>query len=233
MNKLNVSALFLISLFAIMSINDYAQDCSGYYFLQNNKTIERTIYDKDGKPKGKSVIKVSNVASAGNAVSATINSQSFDKNGKAGATSTNTIKCADGMLMMDMKMNLPKGPQKQETSGSAEVSNFYIEYPANLNVGDALKDASFTMASNVSGMEQTTDMLTSNRKVVAKEAITSAAGTWDCYKITFTSKVTTKMKTLNMNMPAVNIEGTEWFCPGFGIVKTESKGGSTLITSIQ
>jgi hypothetical protein len=31
----------------------------------------------------------------------------------------------------------------------------------------------------------------------------------------------------------VNIEGTEWFAPGFGIVKTESKHGSTAITSIK
>jgi hypothetical protein len=233
MKKFNIVCLsmLLVSVFCTSYI--HAQDCSGYYFLQNNKTIERTTYDKDGKPRGKTVIKVSNVASAGTAVSAVINSETFDKNGKAGATATNNVKCADGMLMMDMKMSLPKGSQKQEASGSAEVTGFYIEYPASLNVGDALKDATFTMNSNTAGMDQTTDMLTSNRKVVAKETITSPAGSWECYKITFTSKVTTKMKNLNMNMPAVNIEGTEWFCPGFGIVKTESKGGSTLITSIQ
>lgn len=30
-----------------------------------------------------------------------------------------------------------------------------------------------------------------------------------------------------------NIEGTEWFAPGFGIVKTESKHGRTAITAIK
>jgi hypothetical protein len=36
---------------------------------------------------------------------------------------------------------------------------------------------------------------------------------------------------MGMSIP-VNIEGTEWFCPGFGIVKTETKYGTTLVTSI-
>ena len=28
-------------------------------------------------------------------------------------------------------------------------------------------------------------------------------------------------------------EGTEWFAPGFGVVKTEGKHGGTAITSIK
>ena len=31
----------------------------------------------------------------------------------------------------------------------------------------------------------------------------------------------------------VSTDVTEWFAPGFGIVKTESKGGGTAITAIR
>ena len=30
-----------------------------------------------------------------------------------------------------------------------------------------------------------------------------------------------------------NLDGTEWFAPGFGVVKSDSKNGSTVITSIK
>jgi hypothetical protein len=41
-----------------------------------------------------------------------------------------------------------------------------------------------------------------------------------------------KIKTMGIGMP-MNIEGTEWFAPGFGVVKTQSKQGGTEIVSIK
>ncbi len=73
-------------------------------------------------------------------------------------------------------------------------------------------------------------MQVTNRKVQAKETVTTSAGTWDCYKITNSTKM--KIKTMGIGMP-MNIENTEWFAPGFGVVKTESKSGGTAITAIR
>ena len=69
-----------------------------------------------------------------------------------------------------------------------------------------------------------------NRSVQAKEKVTSPAGNWDAFKITYHSKI--KMKIAGIGIP-VNTEVTEWYVPDFGIVKTESKYGSTLITAIK
>jgi hypothetical protein len=99
-----------------------------------------------------------------------------------------------------------------------------------MKVGDDLKDATLDMTIDNSGMKQTVNMVTSNRKVEAKESITTTAGTWDCFKISYKSKIT--IKTMGMGIP-FNIEGFEWFAPGFGIVKTESKHGGTAITAIK
>jgi hypothetical protein len=111
-----------------------------------------------------------------------------------------------------------------------KADKIYIEYPANMKVGDHLKDATLDMNIDNQGMKQNVNMVTTDRTVVGKESITTSAGTWDCYKITFNSKIT--IKTMGIGMP-FNFEGTEWFAPGFGIVKTESKHGGTAITAIK
>ena len=87
-----------------------------------------------------------------------------------------------------------------------------------------------TMEVNNNGMQQTLTMNVTNRKVEGKESITTPAGTWDCFKITSKSKIHMKMGPIGVPM---NFDSTEWFAPGFGVVKTESKHGETLITSVK
>jgi hypothetical protein len=71
----------------------------------------------------------------------------------------------------------------------------------------------------------------SNRKVEAVENLTTPAGTFECYKISF--DVATKM------MINVKSKGVEWFAKGIGMVKNEtydSNGkllGSNVLTSIK
>jgi hypothetical protein len=79
-------------------------------------------------------------------------------------------------------------------------------------------------------MKQSIDMRVSNRKVQGKEKITTTAGSWDCFKITNTTKM--KIKTMGIGIP-MNSDVTEWFAPGFGVVKSESKAGGTAITAIR
>ena len=205
----------------------FSQTCETYYFLQNNKTIEMTIYNKKGEANGKQVYTVSNVQTSGDDVTARLNSEMFDKNGKSIVKAVNEIKCRAGVMMMDMKMNMPQA--QQATDVNATASNVYIEYPPTMKEGDNLKDATMQIDVDNKGMKQTLDMQVINRKVQGKESITTTAGTWDCYKITNTTKM--KIKTMGIGIP-VNTEVTEWFAPGFGVVKSESKSGGTAITAI-
>jgi hypothetical protein len=74
-----------------------------------------------------------------------------------------------------------------------------------------------------------------NRKVDSKESITTPAGTWEAYVISYEGNMRTKMGPIGIPF---NFTAKEWFVPGIGIVKTEtySKGklaGSTMITSIK
>ena len=111
----------------------------------------------------------------------------------------------------------------------AKAQSFYVEYPAMMKVGDNLKDASMEMTMDNKGMQQTMSMTVTNRKVEGQEKITTPAGSWDCFKITNHTKVVTKV--MGMGIP-INMDLTEWYAPGFGVVKSQSKYGGTEITAI-
>lgn len=208
----------------------FSQNCGGYYYLQNNKTIEMTITNKKGKETGKLVYEILNVGKQGNATTATINSEMFDKNGKSISKATNNVQCENGILMMDMKMFIPSAQQEQMGDVSATGTVSYIEYPARMKEGDDLRDASFsTDFKSKSGLGGHISIDMTNRKVEGKEDVTTPAGTWNCYKISYHSKMVFKM---GIGIP-MNSNVTEWYAPGFGVVKTESNGGATEITSIK
>lgn len=68
------------------------------------------------------------------------------------------------------------------------------------------------------------------------EKITTPAGSWDAYKITYNGLFRMQMAGIGIPM---NMQVTEWFVPGFGVVKTETYSkngklmGSSLLTSLK
>jgi hypothetical protein len=209
----------------------HAQDCSGYYFLKEKNIVEVSLYNKKGDDSGKHIYTVTSVANTGSGASSTLNSEIFNKDGKSTAKAVESIECKGGVMMLDMKMNmnLSDAQQKQYSKSTVTGDKIYIEYPSAMKVGDDLKDANMVLNMMNNGMEQTVEVNITKRKVIAKESVTSAAGTWDCFKITFNTK--TKVTVMNIGIP-ISFDVTEWYCPGFGQVKTESKHGSSLVTSV-
>jgi hypothetical protein len=220
----------LALLCSLLTVYSVAQDCKTFYYLQNNKTIEMTIYNKKGDENGKQVYTVSGVSNSGDATTGNINSEMFDKKGKSIGKAKGTIQCKGGIMMVDMKMNLAPQQQEQFANTNAKAENIYMEYPSSMKVGDQLKDANMDLEIDNNGMKQSVKMVVNERSVEGKESVTTTAGTWECFKISYKSKIT--IKTMGIGIP-INIEGTEWFAPGFGIVKTESKHGGTAITAIK
>lgn len=223
--------LFLILIFFVCIPGAQSQDCSGYYFMQNNKTIEMTIYNKKGDQAAKQVYSVTNVSNSTGSITADLATEMFDKKGNSVAKGASKIMCVGGVMMIDMKLSLPLQQTEQMTEANVKADNIFIEYPASMNVGDQLKNATMNIdIDNGSGLKQSINMEVTDRKVEGKEKITTPAGSWDCYKIAYKSK--TRIKTMGIGIP-MNVEGAEWFAPGFGVVKTESKQGKTEITSIK
>ena len=213
----------------VIVVNTHAQNCLSYYYMQAKKNITMTIYNKKGEENGKMIYTVAEVSGSGSNAAATVNTEMFDKKGKSTVKTTNNIKCENGVMMMDLKMMMPQQQVEQFKNASATASNVYLEYPAAMNAGDQLKDGAFNMDIDNNGLKQSISMNITDRKVESKESVTTPAGTWDCYKISYKAKM--NIKTMGIGMP-LNFDGTEWFAPGFGVVKTESKNGSTAITAI-
>jgi hypothetical protein len=220
-----------ITAFVCAITGTHAQNCSKYLLLQNNKRIEMTIYNKKDKENGKQVWNVSNLKTAGSSTTAHISTEFFDDKGKSINKGESEIKCSNGMLMMNMKMMLNEAQLKQMDNATINASGEFLEYPAAMKEGDNLKDGNFKMNYKMNGgMETNMEINVTRRVVGATESITSPAGTWNCVKITSHQKLVTKIAGIGIPM---NMDVTEWFAPGVGVIKTQSKYGSTLITLIQ
>jgi hypothetical protein len=190
-----------------------------------------TISNNKGNESGKMIYKISDVTKSGSSATATINSEFIDTKGKTITSSTNNVKCTGGVMQMDMKVFIPAAQQEQMKTGNANASDVYLEYPSNMNVGDQLKDGQLSMDyESSSGLKSSIQISITDRKVVGKETVTTAAGTWECFKITAHNKIVSKIAGIGI---PINMDVTEWFAPGFGIVKTESKTGKTEISSIK
>lgn len=215
----------------LVSGNLFSQDCANYYYLQNTKTIEMTISNKNGKESGKMTYVVSDSKKSGSSVTATINSEFVDAKGKTISKATNNVKCENGVMQMNMKTFIPAAQMEQMKSGTANATDVYLEYPANMNVGDQLKDGQFNMDyESTSGLKSSIEISITERKVEGKESVTTPAGTWECYKISSQNKIVSKIAGIGI---PIKMSVTEWYAPGFGVVKTESKTGKTEITSIK
>jgi hypothetical protein len=221
----------LLTLFFVINIILLqAQDCKSYYYLQNKKTIEMSLYDKKGDITGRLVYSIADVKNSNNLTTATVQSEMFDKKGRTIAKGNSVMKCNGGVLMINMKMIMPTPQAEQFSQASVKTEDFYIEYPVNMSKGDQLKDGTLSMEMDNNGMQQSLTMTIFDRKVEDKEKITTPAGTWDCYKISYKTKMSVRM--MGVGLP-LNMDGTEWYAPGFGVVRTHSKQGSTEITSIK
>lgn len=216
-----------------------AQTCSGYYYLTNSQ-VEMTTYDKKAKESGKLTYTISDINKKGAETTASFVSEMKDEKGKTLSKGSGKYKCNGGALFIDAKVAMPQEQMAAYKDMDVKADETFIEYPAGLATGQSLKDASFKMdIINKGNPFSTTTLEQTNRKVEGKETVTSPAGTWECWKITYDGRFRATIGGPSGIGIPFNFKSTEWFAPGFGIVKTETFNkngkliGSTLITSVK
>jgi len=204
------------------------QDCKSYYFLQNNAEVEMSIYDGKGELVAKNIEKVLNVNRTANVISSNFSTTLKDAKGKDLSNGKGKFKCTGSEILLDMQMAMPNIPQLQNMKMEPGSDEIFLSYPATLKEGQTLPGNEKEMRGNMNGMEISMTLKVSDRKVVGKEKITTPAGTWECFKISYKLGFTVQMMGTNFPMD-LDVNATEWFAPGFGIVKTDTeRGGSTL-----
>lgn len=210
------NALLFFALAAFAGAPLFAQnECNAFFPFREGAVLEYQHYDKKDKPEGVSYMEIESLEStSGGGVEARVKSRFTDKKGKEEYEGSYTVKCEGNTLYMDLSKMMPS--QMLESMGDMEATmeSEGLIIPANLEVGQTLPDAEMTINVGGGGLGNLMNMNFSitNRRVEAKETVTTPAGTFDCYKITYD----TNMKMM-MNK---TFQSAEWYAEGVGVVKS-------------
>lgn len=220
--------LIIIAFFTISSAT-YAQDCKNFIYMTSGKVIKYSSTN----PKGKITSTMQYTVKSKSGNKALIDSQVFDDKGKEISSTTSEMICEGNNMKIDMRSFVPSANSSQFKGMTAKADVSFLSYPAKIQVGQNLPNGNFKMQM-FNEDQKMADMVLNivNRNVEGKESVTTPAGTFDCYKITYNSEI--KTTTFGITIP-INMKITEWYSAKMGLyVKSEAsnKNGKLMSTTI-
>jgi hypothetical protein len=217
--KTRISIFFLLTAFAFTA---YAQCDNTFYPMEEDRYYEVKTYNKKDKLQAIQQYTITAVAETDNGYEATVNSKTLDKKGEPMGEGEFVVICEDGQLKMDIQRLLTSLSQLQDTQGmNIDIEGNHIVIPSSLSVGEVLPESTTTIKVGMEGMAMnmnTTTVVIRDRTVAAQEDITTPAGTFPCYKVTYEMSAT--VKTMGMGREMI-YTGTEWLSEGVGMVRNE------------
>lgn len=193
--------------------------CNSFFPLKENVRYDYELFDRKEKMTGKMSHTLKNVSGSGDNMSATLIQDLYDpKKDDKISSSELSWKCVNGVLHFDMKsmtLAMDNGQEMNmgETGMSLDVTGDELDLPSELSVGQTLKDVTYTikMAMGTMTLMNRTFYVT-DRKIERQENVTTSAGTFNCYKMTF---VTSDEKGRNTNSAV-------WYAKDAGMIKSEN-----------
>ncbi len=228
-----VVAALLLSLPSLSDI--WAQDCTtGFYPFQTGTVIEQSQYDKKGKISSVSTSKITAVTPTADGFKIGMHIQVKDDKGKEINATESAVECRNGVYYFqfsDLFANFMNSGNAGLSGMDMILSGDAMDMPSALSVGQTFADATSQIQFVMNGIDlMNFQFTTRNRKVEARESITTPAGTFDCFKLTYDLDV----KMLGSRTMQVK----SWWALGTGMVRQESfnaKGeseGKTELTRI-
>jgi hypothetical protein len=214
-------SLLIVSLF-LAGLNLFAQDCSKFIFMKQGRIMEMTTYNSDGKIMHKVIETVTSVTTSGGTTTANVTAQNLDQNDKLRTNVNISFKCDNGTLQVDASAMMPQ-------QSNFQFSSAIMSYPSTLTVGQNFPGTSMTMTMNMGNRTMTSKVDITDRTVVDKESLTTPAGTWECYKMTY--KLTTTMQ--GMNAPPSTTTATEWYVPGYAVIQWQMGAMVRKLTAVR
>jgi hypothetical protein len=214
--------IFITLLLPLIAFNGYSQ-CDSYFNFKEGAEYLMEHYSAKEKLSGKSLTQILSIEDKDGVLTATIKGTMYDKKGKEQTSLNFEYMCEDGVLKMDLKKFIPQEMYGSDSEIQFEMEGDYLEIPQNLDVGQTLKDGriegKLIMEGNPMMANMTMSVKIFNRKVESKESITTPAGTFSCFKITYDMESSTKVMGMNTN---VTLSSVDYLAEGVGVVKTES-----------
>ncbi|RMB56740.1 hypothetical protein EAX61_13110 [Dokdonia sinensis] len=218
-----VKILYLTIIAIAFTISANAQDCSTFYPFSEGVSWEITSYGKKGKIEAVTNYNVSQVRSEGSEEIATFQTKVSDKKGEVIVEGGYDVKCFGDTVSIDFKSLMNAMMAQQYGEMDVTFTGTDINLPNNLTVGQELDDADMKMNMNMGGIGMNINVAMTDRKVIAQESVTTPAGTFDCYVLTYTTNVKTVMSR--------SFSGKQWIAPGVGMVKQEDYNKKGKVTS--
>jgi hypothetical protein len=198
--------------------------CGNALMFRQGTIIYAATYNGEGKLTGKQTSLVKKVYSEGPMTISEMEMKSTDDKGANEKTSSAIYKCDGKKFYVDLSNYLSDGKQRSkiETSG--------IDFPYNPSVGDVLPEVSYSVKVNMAGRESTIKSRITERKVEAKERITTPAGTFECYRISSVIESERDMSGMDEKQKEIMEKVQKqmgkpkmifWYAPNVTIIKME------------
>ncbi|MEO8770594.1 MAG: hypothetical protein ABI402_10930 [Ferruginibacter sp.] len=198
--------------------------CGNFIMFKQGTVVSSATYNGEGKLTNKQTSLVKKVYSEGATTVSEMEMKSTDDKGANEKTSSAIYKCDGKKFYVDLSNYLSDGKQKSkiETSG--------MDFPYNPSVGDVLPEVSYSVNVSIAGKDMTLRSRITERKVEAKESVTTAAGTFQCYRVSSVIEAGRDMSGMDEKQKELMEKVQKqmgkskmifWYAPDVAIVKME------------
>ncbi|HHG84919.1 MAG TPA: hypothetical protein ENJ82_09250 [Bacteroidetes bacterium] len=211
-----MKVITFFALILLASIGFAQTDCKPYVPVSEGSKWEQTNYSGKGKETGKIAYELLKKENTAEGYLFRIKADSYDKKGKLTYSNTYDANCVNGEFKFDMAVKIDGAAMQSYQSMEVDVEASDFEIPSmDLPEGSSLEDGTLTMQIGSGGVTMFRIQIdVTNRKLAAKENMTTPAGTFRCMLIT--QDVTTKMVMKMENSTK------EWYAEEVGMVRSES-----------
>jgi hypothetical protein len=228
--NLRLALLLIFVLTPVFTI--LAQDCTFYFPTKEGTVIKTEYFDKKGKLTSITTQKILKKESFPDGLSIKVKTQTEIPGEDVEIPSKEIVlTCKEGKFYVNMDNYMGDVDLDAYENMDIIVESENVTIPRNPKAGDLLGDGSITITvKNEDITLITITVKISNRKVETIEKVTTPAGTFECFKISY--DIETKM------LLTVKAKAAEWYAVDIGLVKSESynkKGklrGYSILSSI-
>lgn len=217
MKRISTFFLSIILMLAITGIQNKieAQECEAYFPTEEGTVLTYENFNQRDKLQSKMIQELKSVESRGDTTVYNIHQRILDDKDKLLYEGDLEFKCHGNKFYIDMESYI--NPQQMESykGMDIEITMDEITLPDKLEPGMELDEGYINMAIDAQMMTMNFNTRIFNRKVEAKEELTTPAGTFEAYKISSQ----TETKTTMMNVTTKSIT---WYNEDYGMIRSEN-----------
>lgn len=202
-----------------------AQNCDAYFPYKKGMVLEQQTFNAKNKLTGSVKQVVTDITNGAMGKKVDLKSEYFDDKGKSAGTANFSVTCKNGVIQIDMRNYMDAKSRESFSGANVTVEGTPLDLPTVLSPGQKLADGTMTikMSMENSPIAMNMEMRIYDRKVEGMESVTTPAGTFECYKISY-------MVDMKM-MFNITAKGVEYYSKEYGLIKSESYDKKGKLTS--